>query len=103
MNIVHVLAAAVAVAATSIQSWSSAVELGRANRDAACWMGAEDELVAGERLFRRRAARRLLKVERGQELHREIRRIELTLGSWVALLAVAVVALVEAVTGVGSG
>lgn len=89
---VDALVAAVVVAATAIQAWSGAIELGRANREAAHWLDAEDELVAGERFLRRRAARRLLKSERGEELHREIRRMLLTLGSWVALCAAAVYA-----------
>lgn len=93
----HVLLAAVVVAATAIQTWSAAIELGRANRDAARWMGAEDELVAGEQPWRRPAARRLLRSERDVDLHNEIRRIKLTLGAWVALLAVAAFALVEAI------
>lgn len=88
-----VVIAAVVLVATAIQAWSAAVELGRANRAAVDWMDAEDELVAGERLLRRRRARRLLLEERDERTHQEIRRVKLTLASWVMLVAASFTAL----------
>lgn len=93
----NLLVALTVLAATTIQAWTSAIELGRANRPAAEWMGAEDDLVAGERRLRRRRARRTLKAERPPDLHREIRRIEWTLASWVTLMGAAAATVVDAV------
>jgi hypothetical protein len=92
------LIAVVVLVATTIQAWSSAVELGRANRAAVDWMNAEDDLIAGEPRLRRRRARRLLVAERDRDMHREIRRVTWTLGSWVALMAAAVATLLDQVT-----
>jgi len=95
--------AAVVLVATAIQAWSAAVELGRANRAAVDWMNAEDELVAGERRLRRRRARRLLIEERDDRTHQEIRRVKLTLVSWVMLVAASLTALIAAVAPAGIG
>lgn len=92
---VEPLIAAVVLIGTAIQAWSAAVELGRANRDVVDWWNAEDELVAGEPWLRRRRARRLLRAERDERTHGEIRRMQWTLGSWVALMAASAAALVD--------
>lgn len=87
------LIAGTVLVATAVQAWSSAVELGRANRDVVEWWDAEDQLVAEEPRLRRRRARRLLRAERDERMHREIRRMRWTLGSWVALMAASAAAL----------
>jgi hypothetical protein len=87
---------AVAVA-TAIQAWVSAIELGRANRGAVDTWTAEDELTAEQPRRQRRRTRRLLKAERDRELHAEIVRIQLTLGSWVTLVAASLAAFAQSV------
>jgi hypothetical protein len=57
-------------------------------------MNAEDDLVAGERRLHRPRARRALKAERDNRMHQEIRRIKLTLASWVMLMAASETAVI---------
>lgn len=89
----------VVLVATLIQTWSSVIELGRANRPAVDWMNAEDDLIDAEPRLRRRRARRDLRAERDAQLDTEIRRIKLTLASWVMLTAAAGAALLTELVG----
>lgn len=89
-----ILITTVVLVATLIQTWSSAIELGRANRPAVDWMNAEDDLINAEPRLQRRRARRDLRAERDAQLHTEIRRIKLTLASWIMLAWAAAFTLV---------
>ena len=62
-------------------------------------MNAEYDLLEAEPRLRRRRVGRELRTERDAQLHTEIRRIKLTLGSWVMLTAAAGAALVTEVVG----
>lgn len=90
--------AATVLIATALQAWSATVELGRVkeNREAIETWDTEDALAAEHPRLRRRRIRRQLRELRGPELHREIRRIQLTLASWVMLLSAAAWVLIEA-------
>jgi hypothetical protein len=89
------LIASIVLVATLIQAWASSIELGKANRGAVEHWNAEDELTAEAPRWQRRRARRSLKATRGAELNAEIRRIQLTLGSWVALVAASAAAVIQ--------
>lgn len=82
------LVALTVLVATCIQAWSATVELGRVrdNRTAIDTWNTEDELTAEQPRLQRRRARRDLRALREPELHSEIRRIQLTLASWVMLV-----------------
>jgi len=92
-----VVIAAGALAATLLQTMTSAKEVGRANRSAVEWWHAEDELVAEERWWWRRwATRRQLRSWRDQDTADAIRHVQMVLVSWMLLVVVAIAALGKA-------
>jgi hypothetical protein len=83
--------------ATFLQTKLSAKEAGDAHRAAVDVWNVEDELVAEQRWWRRRAARRQLRAMRDEGTAHAIRHVETVLLSWAMLLVASTAALVGSV------
>jgi hypothetical protein len=92
-----VLVAAVVQVAILIQAWAPSIELVKVNRAAVEHWNTEDELTAEAPRRKRRRARRTLRATREPGLPAEIQRVQLTLGSWAALVAASAAAVVHQV------
>ena len=98
-----ILISALVLTATFLQTKLSAREAGDAHRAAMDVWNVEDELVAEQRWWRQRAARRELRGMRDQATAKSIRHVETVLVSWAMLLIAAVAALIGSLVEFAGG
>ena len=87
------------LAGTVMQAVLNVVELRDSKRHVLAEWNAEDELLQELRWWRRRGPRKVLEGMRSREVDRDIARLRMALGGWVALVCGAGLALVSAVSG----
>lgn len=95
-----VAAAAIALVATFLQTYTSLKEFGRARRPEVDWMNSEDELIdqiPPWRAVERRRSRRTLVSMRPDDIDKEIRHIKRVLAGWTLLDVAVCFALADAV------
>lgn len=95
-----VLVPLLAFLATSLQTYTSAKELGAARKPEVEWWNTEDELIEeipSWRPIKRFRTRRVLVKMRPEDVHMVIRHMELVLLGWVLLDAAALLAVANVI------